>query len=196
MNRIRHMASVLRAWQPVEQGTPACWHGSAPLGRPAHAVPGRARDALSVMVTARWPRARRCFGSAKAPEKILEVEKDSKKMMVPNPDYAVWRDQHVLTYLVTSLSREVLAAVASNMTVVDMWVVISMIFASQSRSLILHLYNQLVATRKGELSVTSYFSSMCGYANEMAAAGKPLDNDDIVSYILNGLDADYNSLIE
>jgi hypothetical protein len=135
-------------------------------------------------------------GSARVPEKILEVEKDSKKMMVPNPDYAVWRDQHVLTYLVTSLSREVLAAVASNMTVVDMWVVISMIFASQSRSLILHLYNQFVATRKGELSVTSYFSSMCGYANEMAAAGKPLDNDDIVSYILNGLDADYNSLIE
>jgi hypothetical protein len=30
----------------------------------------------------------------------------------------------------------------------------------------------------------------------MAAAGKPLDDDDIVSYILNDLDADYNSLIE
>jgi hypothetical protein len=45
-------------------------------------------------------------GSEKAPEKNLEIEKDSKKMDVPNPDYAVWRvcDQHVLTYLVTSLS--------------------------------------------------------------------------------------------
>jgi hypothetical protein len=28
-------------------------------------------------------------GSEKAPEKILEVEKDSKKMMVANTDYAV-----------------------------------------------------------------------------------------------------------
>jgi hypothetical protein len=27
-------------------------------------------------------------------------------------------------------------------------------------------------------------------------AGKVLDDDDIISYILNGLDADYNSLIE
>jgi hypothetical protein len=37
---------------------------------------------------------------------------------------------------------------------------------------------------------------MRGYTDEMAAAEKPLDNDDVISYILNGLDADYNSLIE
>jgi hypothetical protein len=30
-------------------------------------------------------------GSEKAPEKILEVEKDYKKITVANPDYAVWR---------------------------------------------------------------------------------------------------------
>jgi hypothetical protein len=30
----------------------------------------------------------------------------------------------------------------------------------------------------------------------MAAAEKALDDDDVISYILNGLDADYNSLIE
>jgi hypothetical protein len=40
-----------------------------------------------------------------------------------------------------------------------------------------------------------YFT-MCGYADEMVAAGKPLDDDDVISYILNGLDGDYNSLIE
>jgi hypothetical protein len=38
---------------------------------------------------------------------------------------------------------------------------------------------------------------MHGYADEMVAAGKPLDDDDdVVSYILSGLDVDYNSLIE
>jgi hypothetical protein len=66
-------------------------------------------------------------GSEKAPEKNLEIEKYSKKLTVPNPDYAVWRvsDQHVLTYLVTSLSREVLAGVASNATAATMWAAIS-----------------------------------------------------------------------
>jgi hypothetical protein len=41
-----------------------------------------------------------------------------------------------------------------------------------------------------------YFSTMPSYVDEMVDAGKPLDDDDIMSYILNGLDADYNSLIE
>jgi hypothetical protein len=51
-------------------------------------------------------------------------------------------------------------------------------------------------THKVDLSITTYFSAMRDYADEMAAAGIPLDDDDIMSYILNGLDADYNSLIE
>jgi hypothetical protein len=61
---------------------------------------------------------------------------------------------------------------------------------------VLHLRNQLVATHKGDKSVSMYFSTMRGYADEMAVAGKPLDDDDVVSYIPNGLNADYNSLIE
>jgi hypothetical protein len=45
-------------------------------------------------------------GSDKALEKTLEIEKDAKKLVVLDPNYAVWRmrDQHVFTYLVTSLS--------------------------------------------------------------------------------------------
>jgi hypothetical protein len=137
-------------------------------------------------------------GSEKAPEKNLEIEKDSKKLTVPNLDYAVWRvrDQHVLTYLVTSLSQEVLAGVASNAMAATMWATISQSFASQLRSCVLHLRNQLVATRKGDMSIASYFSTMRGYADEMVTARKLIDDDDVVSYILNGLDVDYNSLIE
>jgi hypothetical protein len=79
----------------------------------------------------------------------------------------------------------------------DMWEAISKTFASQSCSCILHLRNQLVGTQKGEKFVMVYFSTMRGYADEMAGDGKPLDdNDDIVAYILNGLDANYNLLIE
>jgi hypothetical protein len=34
------------------------------------------------------------------------------------------------------------------------------------------------------------------YADEMAIVGKRLDDDDIVSYILSGLDAEYNPIVE
>jgi hypothetical protein len=138
------------------------------------------------------------YGSKRAPKKTLEVEKDSKKVVVPNPEYVTWHvcDQHVLTYLVTSLLREVLAGVASNSTAVDMWLAISKTFASQLRSRVLHLCNQLVAMKKGQQSITMYFSTMCGYVDEMAATGKPLDDDYIMSYIINGLNTNYNSLIK
>jgi hypothetical protein len=71
-------------------------------------------------------------GSERASAKTLEVEKDSKTKIVLNPNYTMWcaRDKHMLTYLVTSFSREVLVGVTSNMTVVDMWAAISKTFAS------------------------------------------------------------------
>jgi hypothetical protein len=102
----------------------------------------------------------------------------------------------MLTYLVASLSREVVDGIVSNSTTADMCSAISKSFASQSKSHILHLRNQLVVTHKGDLSVAAYFSTMHAYADEMATAGKPLNDDDVISYILNGLDADYNSLVE
>lgn len=137
-------------------------------------------------------------GSEGEPPKTLTVDKDSKKMEVANPDYVVWRvrDQHVLTYLVTSLSREVLAGVSSCSTAADLWTAITRSFASQSQSHILHLRTQIGNMRKGDMSVTMYFSKMRRIAEEMAAAGKPLDDDDVVSHILNGLDAEYNPLVE
>jgi hypothetical protein len=128
-------------------------------------------------------------GTERVSTKTLEVEKDSKKVLFSNPDYATWCvcDQHVLTYLVTALSREVLVGVAGNFTAAAMWAAISKSFASQSRSRVLHLRNQLVATKKNDLSILTYFTGMRIYADKMATAGKALDDDDIVLYVLNGL---------
>jgi hypothetical protein len=36
---------------------------------------------------------------------------------------------------------------------------------------------------------------MCALADDMASSGKPLDDEDIVSYILAGLDEEYNSVV-
>jgi hypothetical protein len=37
---------------------------------------------------------------------------------------------------------------------------------------------------------------MKGFADEMATAGKPLEDDDFISYVMAGLDQDYNSFVE
>jgi hypothetical protein len=37
---------------------------------------------------------------------------------------------------------------------------------------------------------------MKGFTGEMATAGKPLEDDDFISYVMAGLDQDYNSFVE
>jgi hypothetical protein len=69
-------------------------------------------------------------------------------------------------------------------------------YASQSRACVIHLRMKLASTRKGDTPMTSYFTKMKEYTDEMAVAGKQLEDDDIVSYILTGLDAKYNGLVE
>jgi hypothetical protein len=48
---------------------------------------------------------------------------------------------------------------------------------------------KLASTRKGDQFMSSYFTRMKEYTDEMMAAGKKLEDDDIVSYMLIGLDA-------
>jgi hypothetical protein len=53
----------------------------------------------------------------------------------------------------------------------------------------------LATTRKGSLSVVEYLTKMQALGNDMAMAGKPLDDEDLVQYILAGLDQDIDSMV-
>jgi hypothetical protein len=46
----------------------------------------------------------------------------------------------------------------------------------------------LATTQKGNLSITEYANKMRVLGDEMAAARKPLDEEEMVSYILASLD--------
>jgi hypothetical protein len=53
----------------------------------------------------------------------------------------------------------------------------------------------LATTRKGSLSVAKYLAKMQALDNDMAMAGKPLNDEDLVQYILAGLDEDFDSVV-
>lgn len=53
----------------------------------------------------------------------------------------------------------------------------------------------LATTQKGNLSVTEYMTHMRALSDEMIAAGKPLDDEELVSYILAGLDLEFNPVV-
>jgi hypothetical protein len=53
----------------------------------------------------------------------------------------------------------------------------------------------LAMTHKGALSVAEYLAKMQSLANNMTATGKPLDVEDLVQYILAGLNEDYDLVV-
>ena len=68
-------------------------------------------------------------------------------------------------------------------------------FSSQSFSRVNNICTALLSTQKGSQSVTTVFAHMRGLADELVAAGKPLQDDELISYILHGLDMEYQPLV-
>jgi hypothetical protein len=88
-----------------------------------------------------------------------------------------------------------LVRVAVAKTAVNAWKILEEQLASQTRARTVNVRMALATTRKGNLSVVEYLAKMQGPGNDMAAAGKPLDDEDLVQYILAGLDEDYDSVV-
>ena len=76
-----------------------------------------------------------------------------------------------------------------------LWAALVGMFSSQSLSRVNNIRTALINAQKGNQSVATYFAHMRGLADELAAAGKPLPDDALVSYILHGLDMDYQPLV-
>jgi hypothetical protein len=91
------------------------------------------------------------------------------------------------------MMKESLSQVRACRIVAETWTVIEGNFTSATRA---HTVNsRITLATKGELSIADYIAKMHGLGDELAIAGKPLDDDDLISYILSDLDFDYNLVI-
>jgi hypothetical protein len=128
------------------------------------------------------------------PAKTILAQVDGKTVQQPNPAYAKWvaQDQSVLRYLLSSLTREALLHVTCSTTSTDVWRTLVSLYFTQTRARSVNTRIALATTRKNQLSISDYFTKMRSYADEMASAGTALTDEELVSYILAGLDEDYN----
>jgi glutathionylspermidine synthase len=93
------------------------------------------------------------------------------------------------------VSHDVLVQVAALPTAAEVWKHIETLFASQSHARVINTRMALAITQKGSFTTAEYIAKMKSLANEMAPAGKKLDDEELISYVLAGLDAEYNSLV-
>jgi hypothetical protein len=61
---------------------------------------------------------------------------------------------------------------------------------------IVHLRSKLSSTRKGESTCIAYYAQMKGFRDEMATTGKHLDEEEVICYILLGLEHESNPFVE
>jgi hypothetical protein len=138
-------------------------------------------------------------GTDAAPPPTIEAkDSDKKKVIIPNPSYAAWlsHDQHVLNYIVNSLSPGILAHVLEKETTFQVWSTIASMFSSMSHSKVSHLQTALNNTKMKEKTAAQYFTIIKGFCSELATAGNIFEDYELVGYILNGLEKMYNDLVD
>jgi hypothetical protein len=123
---------------------------------------------------------------------------DGKKVdPQPNPAYDKWaaEDQIVLSYLFSSLSKEVFGQVATTTTAAELWSAIQDLHASQSRARVMATRMALATASKGASSVAEFFVKMKGLADDMASAGRKLEDEELVTFIITGLGEEFESFV-
>jgi hypothetical protein len=114
-----------------------------------------------------------------APPETIIIDKDGKSSQETNLAYDAWvaTDQQVLSFLLNTLSPDILISVIGIEIAADVWGSIKSMFASQSRTSISNLRVALAKTKKENMVTAQFFTMMKGLADELAAAGRPIDEE-------------------
>ena len=126
---------------------------------------------------------------------LINLGQDQTIVTTSNPEYQVWKkhDHILLSWLLSSLSEEVLGTVVDCSTSFEIWTTLSNQFGARSRARILHLITQIHTTKKGSLTIHEYYSRMKSILNALRAAGSNMSDDDFIMCVFAGLGSEYDS---
>ena len=115
-----------------------------------------------------------------------------------HPAYHTWvaQDQAILSAIQSSLTPSVSSLVIFAATSREAWAALHTSFASQSQARAHSIRTELGEMKLGDLSITDYFNKMRGLADTLASVGQSLQDEEFTTFVLNGLDDDYDNLIE
>ncbi|KAF8389092.1 hypothetical protein HHK36_025777 [Tetracentron sinense] len=89
----------------------------------------------------------------------------------------------------------VLASVYGITSAREVWSSLANKFASQSRTRVHHLKRKLQTLHQGSMKCTNFLEKAKLVSDELVAVGKPLEDDDLMSYIVSGLNPSFNPFI-
>jgi hypothetical protein len=120
---------------------------------------------------------------------------DGKAVKQHNTASSAWvvHDQANLGYLLSTLTCEMPMHVSQYSSLAQAWCTLADLYSSQTCTCSVNTWIALMTMKKRQLSTMDYYTKMCQYADELAATGARLHNDELIAYLLTGLDEEYNS---
>jgi hypothetical protein len=135
-------------------------------------------------------------GSEICPSKF-SIDAEGKPTSTINPDFLVWqkKDQFVLAWLNATLSEKVLSMVYGLTTAQQVWAHLAKRFTPTSRTHISNLKRQLQTISQGSKSCTDYLLTAKSLADQLAAIGKGVEDEDLISFVIGGLNPSYHTFV-
>ncbi|KAA8531008.1 hypothetical protein F0562_005702 [Nyssa sinensis] len=105
---------------------------------------------------------------------------------------AMWMDQIFLSTLIATLSESILSQILGYSTSRSIWVALESMLTTQSCAHVMQLNYQLAISKTIMPTVIDYFQKMRNHGETSAVVSQPLDDSEMVSYILVGLGTEYD----
>lgn len=114
-----------------------------------------------------------------------------------NPLSSAWyqQDRFLLGWLCTTITEGILSQHVKCQTSRELWQALHQTFSAISTARIMELRRALQTSIRGNLKCGEYFEHMKRVADQLAAAGDPVPDSDLVRSILTGLGPEFNSFV-
>ncbi|KAK6144727.1 hypothetical protein DH2020_021547 [Rehmannia glutinosa] len=137
------------------------------------------------------------FGTELLPPKFVASAVGSSSTSLPNSDYTVWmrRDQFLLRWMLYSIGESMLGHVSRCSTSHEVWIIFEKLFQSQSKARSMQIQFMLQIAKKGDLTIDEFLLKMKSYADDLNSIGQTITDEELVLYVLDGLESDYKSVV-
>jgi hypothetical protein len=122
---------------------------------------------------------------------------EHKVQGITNSAYMAWqyKDQTILGWIISSLTPSVVSTIYGLETSRLAWQALGARFAAPSTSRISLIKRKLQSLQQGSLSCQKFLDEVKTLADELTAVGKPIDDSDLILYVLNGLNSSFHSFV-
>lgn len=136
-------------------------------------------------------------GSTACLSPTVTSTKDGVSTTSPNPAILHWsmQDQLLLGAINSALSKTMLSHATRWVTSRDAWTTLETLFMSQSKARTIHVHYQLATLKKRSPSIADYYHKFQTLSDALAIVGQPLNEFEMVSFLMAGLGYDFDPFV-